>query len=98
MRAKITKDMRSQLDLMISSSEWPMERASCAASIIGSIRLGSLFFTLPTIIKVALREELSEVPRAQWPSSGFGVRLTRRWREMDSNLRFRYRSALVFET
>jgi CIC family chloride channel protein len=25
MRAKITKDMRSQLDLMISSSEWPME-------------------------------------------------------------------------
>ena len=26
MRAKITQDMRSQLDLMISSSEWPMER------------------------------------------------------------------------
>ena len=48
MRAKITKDMRSQLDLMIFSSEWPMERASYAASIIGSIRLGSLFFTLPT--------------------------------------------------
>jgi len=40
--------MRSQLDLMISSSEWPMERASYAASIIGSIRLGSLCFTLPT--------------------------------------------------
>src|SRR5580704_19546369 len=48
MRAKITQDMRSQLDLMISSSEWPMERASYAASIIGSIRLGSLCFTLPT--------------------------------------------------
>ena len=48
MRAKITKDMRNQLDLMISSSEWPMERAFYAASIIGSIRLGSLFLTLPT--------------------------------------------------
>jgi hypothetical protein len=47
MRAKITQDMRNQLDLMISSSDWPMERASYAASIIGSIRLGSSFFTLP---------------------------------------------------
>ena len=35
-------------DGLISSSQWPMERAFYTASIIGSIRLGSLFFTLPT--------------------------------------------------
>jgi hypothetical protein len=55
MRAKITQDMKSQLDLMISSSEWPMERASYAASIIGSIKLGSLFLTLPTRILTGQR-------------------------------------------